>query len=141
MKVMMTMAGMVAVAVGAPGCDDSTATTTDDTIEVVGAWTSAFGDETITATTWNGFCLQTIVSHDNAQNVAILETTGGEGCGTGFGRVVWLEPASDSFSYCTTAFNQATAEAAAAVPEQGIDRADLEKGCAGFGWSTLTRKP
>ncbi|MFO0748421.1 MAG: hypothetical protein U1F43_22565 [Myxococcota bacterium] len=138
-RMMLTMT--VVAAVGAPGCDDGDGTTNDGPIELVGSWSSAFGDETITATRWDGFCLQKIASHDNGANVAVLETDGGEGCGTGFNRVVWLEPSGDSFYYCTTAFGAESAAAAANAPEQGVDRGDTAAGCAGFPWSQLTKKP
>lgn len=155
---------MVFAAVGAPACDDdggkatgdttsSTADTSPDTspdttpdttadpIELVGVWTSDFGEETITAERWDGFCLQKITSFDNDANAAVLETDGGEGCGAGFGRVVWTEPTDSGFAYCTTAFGQLTAEAAASAPESGIDRGDLQTGCGGFPWSALSPKP
>lgn len=136
------MGCLVVAAVGAPACDDSG----DDgdktqTIELVGAWTSDFGDETISATRWDGFCGQEIATVDNAANVAVLKTVSGQDCGVGFNRVVWLEPSGDSFYYCTTAFGAETAAAAAGAPEQGVDRADTATGCAGFPWSHLTKKP
>lgn len=109
------------------------------TIEVLGEWTSPFGDESITATAWDGYCEQLIARVDDADNIAVLETVGGAGCGTGFNRVVWIEPTNDSFAYCTTVFGLTSVEAAWSAPETNIDREDLETGCGGFPWSTLTR--
>ncbi|MCC6621344.1 MAG: hypothetical protein IT385_08815 [Deltaproteobacteria bacterium] len=129
----------VIAACATSACDDGG----DDgrtTIEVKGSWTSEFGDEDITETHWNGFCVQAIARFDNDDNVAVLETLSGDGCGTGFSRVVWLEPAGDTFHYCVTAFGAESADAAAGAPEVGIDRAALTTGCSGFGWSKLTRR-
>lgn len=110
-----------------------------DPIELVGSWATEFGEETISATRWDGFCLQAIDSFDNTANVAILATTGGEGCGAGFSRVVWKDIAADAFDYCTTTYGATTAEAAASAPVNAISD-DLETGCGGFPWSHLTRK-
>jgi len=111
----------------------------DDAIELVGTWATEFGDETISESRWDGFCLQTIVSADNDENVAILETVGGEGCGEGFSRVIWNDIVSEAFDYCTTTYGASTAEDAATAATSGISD-DLETGCGGFPWSHLTRK-
>ncbi len=108
-------------------------------IELTGSWTTEFGEETISETRWDGFCLQAIASFDNDENVAILETTGGEGCGTGFARVIWKDIVADAFDYCTTTYGATTAEAAASAPTDAVSD-DLETGCGGFPWSHLTRK-
>jgi hypothetical protein len=114
-------------------------TETPEPIELVGVWTSGFGDETITATHWNGFCVQAIARFDNDENVAILETVSGESCLLGFSRVVWNDIADDAFDYCTTTYAAATAEDAATAEVVNFSP-DLTTGCGGFPWSRLTRK-
>lgn len=118
--------------------DADTRDTVGRPIELVGTWTSEFGDETITESAWNGFCQQRIARFSNDDNVAILETLGPGECGTGFGRVVWKDVADDAFYYCTTIFGQASIEAAEAAPDATTN--DLAAGCGGFAWSHLTRR-
>jgi len=108
-------------------------------IELVGTWTTEFGEETISETRWDGFCLQAIARVGNEENVAILETVGGEGCGAGFSRVIWHEIVADAFDYCTTTYGATTAEEAATAPTSAISE-DLMTGCGGFPWSHLTKK-
>lgn len=134
-------------------CDDAdTSDTTDATgaidtggddatpgaFELIGTWTSEFGDETITESRWDGFCQQRVARYSNEDNVAILETLGPSECGGGFGRVVWQDIADDAFFYCTTTFGQTSIEAADNAPDATTD--DLTGGCGGFAWSHLTRK-
>jgi len=130
---------MAAAALGA--CDDQKGDTTPDEVgfELTGAWSSGFGDETISDTRWDGFCLQAVKRFDNTKNEAILETTGGEGCGAGYSKVLWTDIANDAFDYCTAAFGEASIDAAANKSTSAIS-ADLTTGCGGFPWSHLTRK-
>jgi hypothetical protein len=107
--------------------------------ELAGSWSSGFGDETISDTRWDGFCRQKITRFSNQDNVAILETDGGEGCGSGFSRVIWTDVVGDAFDYCTTAFGELSAADAEAAPTSAIS-ADLTTGCGGFPWSRLNRK-
>lgn len=129
---------------GFTGCDGDVGhdnnTSDDDPIELVGTWATDFGEETISATRWDGFCLQKIERYDNEANVGVLETIGGDGCGLGFSRVIWNDIANNVFYYCTTAFGLPTAAEAAAAPEVNIDDGDMAKGCSTFPWSKLTRK-
>src|SRR5689334_21364563 len=87
------MLGGVAMAMAIGACDDGEetcqATPTNAPFELAGTWSSGFGDEKISDTRWDGFCLQTIESLDNDANVAILKTTGGQDCGSGYSLVVW----------------------------------------------------
>ena len=121
------------------GCEASEATTGDGGFELVGSWRSEFGDETISQSRWDGLCLQAVTRYDNTTNVAILQTTGGEGCGTGFSKVLWKDIVGDAFHYCTAAFGEATVDAAANAPVSAVTD-DLATGCGGFPWSRLTRK-
>lgn len=122
-------------------CDESEAVTGDGGFELVGSWQSEYGDETITQTRWDGFCQQAVTRFDNARNVAILEAVGGEGCGSGFSKVVWQDIVDGAFHYCTAAFGEATADAAADAPVSAVSEEDLTVGCGGFPWSRLARKP
>lgn len=140
MKKMATGLGVLAL-VFATGCgDDGEAGGPSATsFELAGTWSSGFGDETISDTRWDGFCTQKITRFSNEDNVAILETDGGEGCGGGFSRVVWNDIVGDAFDYCTTAFGEPSAADAEAAPQSAISD-DLATGCGGFPWSRLTRK-
>jgi len=130
--------GLVTAALA--GCDSTPSSSKDSGFELVGRWSSGFDDEAITETRWDSFCLQAVRRYSNLDNVAILETTGGEGCTTGFGRVIWTDIVDDSFNYCTTAFGEPTADDASKAPATAVSD-DLASGCGGFPWSHLTRKP
>lgn len=117
--------------------------------ELIGNWTSDFGGyETITQTTWETFgdddvlvFGQKVASFDNEANFAIVQNLPDAEFGANtYGRIVWTDIVDDSFAYCTVAFGHETAEAAADAPEAGIDRDDLEGGCSGFAWTSLTLK-
>lgn len=131
----------------ATGCDDTTSEPAA-TFEIAGQWSSAFGSETISATRWLSFDTdgqlafeQKVTRFDNTNNAAIVQNleTAEYGPNT-YGRVVWTEPTATGFSYCTVTFGHATAAQAEAAPEADIKRDDLQTGCAGFPWSTLTKK-
>jgi hypothetical protein len=133
---------LMAAAGGGGGCGDDDGgdpAVQSGVLEIGGVWSSGFGEETISDSRWDGFCQQAIVSFDNADNVAILKTDGGEGCGTGFGRVIWTDVVGDAFDYCTTTFGEASAQDAETSPTAAITQ-DLMTGCGGFPWSHLTRK-
>jgi len=140
MKKMATGLGVLALAF-VTGCGDDGAEGGPSTasFELTGTWSSGFGDETISETRWDGFCKQKITRYSNEDNLAILETDGGEGCGAGFSRVIWNDVVGDAFDYCTTAFGEPSAADAEAAPTSAIS-ADLTTGCGGFPWSRLTRK-
>jgi hypothetical protein len=132
------------LALSAAACDDagSQASTAAPAFELEGTWTSEFGEETITATTWTGYVAQSVVRFDNDTNTAILQNPADAEYGPNtFSRVVWVGPEADAFHYCVVAYDKATSAEAEGATEDGIDRGDLdEKGCAGFPWSFLTRK-
>lgn len=117
--------------------------------ELIGSWTSDFGGyETITQTSWETFgdddvlvFGQKVVSFDNEANFAIVQNLPDAEFGPNtYGRIVWTDIVDDTFAYCTVAFGQETAEAAEDAPETGLDREDLEAGCSGFAWTSLTLK-
>ena len=124
----------------APDTGPDTAPVAD--LEIGGAWTSDFGEESISNTAWTNFGTQSIVVYDNDDNVAItLSPADAQFAPNTYSRIVWTEPVANAFYYCTTAYGIATQAEAEDAAEAGIDRNDLDgKGCAGFPWSHLTRK-
>lgn len=133
-------------ATGATGCGDDA--TGGATLEIAGAWTSAFGSETISATSWKSFDSsgalsfeQKVTRFDNAARSAILQNLPtAEYAPNTFARVVWTAPSATGFSYCQYTFGHATEGEAQAAPETDVNRADLATGCGGFAWTTLTKK-
>ncbi len=136
------IAGWLTVAaLGALGaCDDGAEG--PESFELIGTWTSEFGEETITDTTWTNYIVQTVVSWDNDTNTAILRNPPDAEWGPNdYSRVEWIGPEGDVFHYCVVAFGKMTAQEAETAAAEGVDRTDLEgAGCGGFPWSAMTRK-
>lgn len=126
------------------GCESSgnAAGSTPAGIEIVGTWTSAFGEEKIANDSWtaNGFTSK-IAASDNVKNVAYTQNPAdAKFSPSAFNKIVWTEPKSDSFYYCTVDFGLASLDLAKATTKTADDK-DLDgKGCGGFGWTKLTRK-
>ena len=116
-------------------------------IEIAGAWTSMYGDETITDTTWdNGYSVATIVRYDNDDNAAITmdpptEDDGGVTEGS-FGKVVWTELKGGAFYYCSVSFLEASAADAEAHAMAADDSDPANGGCGDgdFPWTKLEPK-
>ncbi|HRE89116.1 MAG TPA: hypothetical protein PK095_08245 [Myxococcota bacterium] len=141
------VAALVFVAVG---CDDGGDGDGDKTepFELAGEWTTAFGSETITATSWKSFDSggtlsfeQKVTRFDNAANVAIVQNLPDAEFGPNtYGKVLWLDATGTGVSYCTVAYGHESVDGAANAPEVDANKSDLEAGCAGFPWTTLTKK-
>lgn len=133
--------------VGVAACDnDDGQNPPPDTatgIAIAGTWTSEFGDEIITDTTWTNYLAQIVISYDNANRKAILRNPPDAEWGPNdFSRVVWIGPEGDVLHYCVEIYGQPTQADAETATAEGIDAADLTgTGCAGFPWSRMTRKP
>lgn len=132
----------------AVGCDDSDGEGTPEAFELAGEWTTAFGSETITATSWKSYDTggalsfeQKVTRFDNAANVAIVQNLPDAEFGPNtYGKVLWLEPTGTQVSYCTVAYGHESVDSAANAPETDANETDLATGCAGFPWTTLTKK-
>lgn len=144
-----TVVAVLVMATTAVGCDDGDeGDTKAEPFELAGEWTTAFGSETISATSWKSFDTsgalsfeQKVTRFDNATNVAIVQNLPDAEFGANtYGKVLWLEPTATGVSYCTVAFGHETAASAEGAPEVDANKADLEAGCAGFPWTTLTKK-
>lgn len=105
-------------------------------LEVIGAYGSAFGDETITATKWGA---TTIVEFDNANNFAITQNTADDMFNPSkFNRIVWTEPNDKgSFFYCFVDFGKDTAAEAKQSTETADATDPANGGCGGFAWTAL----
>lgn len=130
----------------APSDTGDTADTSAPTFELIGEWSSDFGGyEVISATAWDTFddadalvFGQKVTSFDNTANFVIVQNLPDAAFGANtYGRIIWTEPTASGFAYCAVAFGHETAAEAAAAPETGIDRTDLDTGCSGFAWTTL----
>lgn len=144
-----TVVAILSFAMTAVGCDDGDeGDTKAETFELAGEWTTAFGSESITATSWKSFDTggalsfeQKVTRFDNATNKAIVQNLPDAEFGANtYGKVLWLEPTATGVAYCTVAFGHETASSAEGAPETDADTTDLEAGCAGFPWTTLTKK-
>jgi hypothetical protein len=109
-----------------------------DGLEVVGSWTGAYGEETITATQWGNADIRYF---DNATNVALTQNAANDAYNPSkFNRLIWTDIKGDNFYYCTVDFALDTQDAAE-HSTQTADVQDLDgKGCGGFPWSHLFRK-
>ena len=137
---------LVSAAILALGCDSGTsggAAAATPAIEIVGSWTNNFaGDETITADKWTSAGgAAKIVALDNGKNLAYTQNAADAQYGPAkFNKTVWTEPKADSFYYCMIDFNKDSLALAKASTLVADDK-DLEKsGCAGFGWTKMTKK-
>ncbi|MEQ9500810.1 MAG: hypothetical protein RIT81_28325 [Deltaproteobacteria bacterium] len=105
-------------------------------LEVAGAYGSAFGEENISATMWGA---TTIVEFDNDANFAITQSPADDMFNpSAFNRIVWTEPdAKGGFYYCFEVFGQATAEEAKAATDMADAADPATGGCGGFPWTQL----
>lgn len=130
--------------VDASSLEDGSDGSTD--IEIAGSWKTPFanGDDdsvVISNLSWSEPFLKVgVVEFDNEANVAITQNPSDSPEGVMpnlYNRVVWTEPAADGFSYCITDFNLQTLDEARASTATA-DPNDLESGCGGFSWTTLS---
>lgn len=144
-----TVVAMAFFATTAVGCDDGAeGDTKAESFELAGEWTTAFGSETISATSWKSFDSsgalsfeQKVTSFDNAANVAIVQNLPDAEYGPNtYGKVLWIEPTATGVAYCVATFDHNTVAEAENAPETDADASNLETGCAGFPWTTLTKK-
>ncbi|MEM7678154.1 MAG: hypothetical protein AAF449_19355 [Myxococcota bacterium] len=119
-------------------CGDDEETPTTEQFELVGEWSSLFGDETITSTSWASGIL---VEFDEAQNFAVTQNQPtADFFPSKFNKIVYTEPVDDSFFYCFVDFGLDTA-AEARTSTQTADATDpASGGCGNFTWTQLTRK-
>ena len=123
----------LAFLLGVAACGDD-----DNDFELIGEWSSAFSDETITATMWNA---DQIIEFDNEANVVITQTSSSSMFFANlFNKIEYTEPANDAFFYCTTLFGQPSAEVARTSTQTADATDPATGGCAGFAWTELTRK-
>ena len=106
-------------------------------IELVGTYTSNFGDdETITESNWGD---ATIEDWDNDANWAVTRNPDDAQYFPGtYSKLVWTEPTAGSFYYCYVDFGKDTVEAAR-TSTQAADASDPDTtGCGGFSWTKLS---
>ena len=108
-------------------------------IEIAGTWDTQFQTvETISSEKWN---TATVVDFDNDGNTAITQSPADDMYTPNkFAKVVWLEPAGNSFYYCTVDYGRDTLEAAKTSTKTAEGTNPDATGCGGFPWSKLTKK-
>jgi hypothetical protein len=145
---------VLAAALAAAGCGSDGGSETADAagsptdmragpqLEIAGTWTSSFGVETITSSSWSSpMAAATVVEFDNEGNFAVTQNAANDQYAPGkFNKLVWTEPKDDSFYYCTIDFGHDSAEAAKGTTKSADDSDPANSGCGDFGWTELTRK-
>jgi hypothetical protein len=107
-------------------------------LEIAGTYTTEWGQTiTVSATEWKdeseaGTFTYTIASYDNEKNYLVAQDNGDDK----WDRFEWTL-SSDTLHYCQTIFDAET-EADADVAESLADVDDINEGCGGFSWSSLT---
>jgi hypothetical protein len=118
-------------------------------LEIAGLWTDNFDSfHDITTEQWSmsfapfeeggerSVSLFLFESFSNEDRVIIAQNdANNEFSPSLFSRLDWAWVGDDLY-FCQTSFDSATAEAAAAVP--AADATNVETGCGGFAWSSLT---
>ena len=103
-------------------------------IELEGAWTDGESTYYIDSEYWDD---QALVDYSNSLNEAFTQNPDDESPTANFyNKVVWTEPALDTFAYCFVSSNEETlalaqSEATTANPF------DLETGCNGGAWTSV----
>lgn len=122
------------------GCASFPWTRSVPAIELHGAWSGEYGDETIDSFTWaTSFSATTVVSYDNDDNYAITQNPEDDQWNPSkFNRVVWTEPVDGSFWYCIVDFGLDSAEQALASTTTADASDPVQGGCGGFPWTALS---
>ena len=125
-------------ALAMPACGDEDDEPGTEMFELVGEWSSLFGDETITDTEWNG---SAIVEFDEAMNFAVTQTPTSSQFKPGlFNKIEYTEPENDSFFYCFVDFGRDTAQEARTSTQTADASNPAVGGCGMFPWTQLTRQ-
>lgn len=104
-------------------------------LELVGEWSSIYGDETITATTWGSAAVR---AHDNGDNWAIVQNPADDAFNPSkFARYVWTERSNGRFWYCVEDYGLASLEAAEGSTKKADRTSPATGGCGGFPWTEL----
>lgn len=120
---------------------------TSDTLEITGTYDNNFGGtETIAEESWtmefpdSDPVVQALAEYDNDANYAVTQNPAdAEYSPSKFNKNVWTEPDGDgSFYYCTVAFGEDSAEAAANTDQTADDSDPANGGCGGAPWTLLT---
>lgn len=119
------------------GCGGFAWTRLSPPIEVGGAWSSLWGDESVSSRSWNG---NAIVEYDNVANVAITQSPADDlYTPNQFSKIVWTEIADNAFWYCTVDYGKDTADQAKNSVNVADDSDPANGGCGGFSWTELMR--
>lgn len=119
---------------------DTTDTTEISALEIIGNYVDNYDtSHTITETTWsdswdNSFA---ITQYDNDANWLIAQNASTNSYNPDlWSTFQWTNNEAGTLFYCQSVFDAATEEDAKA--NASADGSDLDTGCAGFAWSTLT---
>jgi hypothetical protein len=108
--------------------------------ELIGEWSNNFGsDELISAESWN---TSRVADYDNERNVVYTQLPADDAYNPNkFTKILYTEPASDSFYYCWVEFSLDTLEAAKASLASADPSDPDNGGCGGsFPWTKATKK-
>jgi len=108
-------------------------------LEIIGDWSSEFGDESITESTWGTTAVK---DYDNDQNVVIVQNPDDDAFSpSAFAKIVFTEPKNDEFYYCWVDFGLESLADAQASDKSADDSEPDTAGCGdGNPWTKLTKK-
>jgi hypothetical protein len=109
-------------------------------LEIIGEWTSEFGEETITAQVWNKwFSTASIITFNNDNDWVITQNAeDAEFFPNTFSSVFWADAGEGSIYYCTSSFGKETQSLAEAEIQSPPDSSDAANGgCGDFPWTKL----
>lgn len=119
------------------GCGNFSWSVLTAALDIRGTWVDSFGgSHVVDETTWTqNDDTYVIASYDNTTQTLIAQNGPDNAYDANlWSRFDWAESAG-TFYFCQTAFNAASAQAAQATA--AANAADLDAGCAGFGWSSF----
>lgn len=124
------------------GCNGFPWTKLTRVLEIIGTFTSSYGNETIDSEAWTSFGTAKVHRWDNTFNIVITQNPADDAYNPSkFNKVVWTELSAESFYYCTVDFGLETADAAWASTKTANATTPDTSGCGSFGWTKLTRVP
>jgi len=110
-------------------------------LEIKGSWVDQYSSTTTFTETeiTSDYGSSSIIEYDNWNNVLYYQTSATDQYNPNkYGKIVWTEPTTDDFYYCTVTYGKETLEDAKNDTTEA-DETDMDSGCGGFAWSHLNK--